>query len=128
MNSPITFIAAITLLIGFLQSEEIQAHSQTAGSVTIAIPLEATGSSREASLRAMQAIATIVRKQHGLIDDTLLENKNQKNKPTHMHVTRWRNQKDWEALFSNPDFLKALYANSHYVIVSQSATIYIPMK
>lgn len=96
--------------------------------VTIVIPLNTHGVSREASIKAMQSIVSLVRKQPGLLDDQLLENKNQANQPSHVHVTRWREQKNWEAVFSNQEFLKALQAHSAQVTVAGGAGIYIPLK
>ncbi len=52
------------------------------------------------------------RKQPGLIDEVLMAHKNPANKPSHMHVMRWREQKHWEAVFANPEFQKVLQANS----------------
>lgn len=96
--------------------------------VTIMIPLNAHGASREASLKAMQSIASLVRKQPGLLDDQLLENNNPANHPSHMHVTRWREPKNWEAVFSNQEFLKALQAHSAQVTVADGAGIYLPAR
>lgn len=96
--------------------------------VTIVIPLIAQGTSREASLKAMQTIVKLVRKQPGLLDEQLLENKNPANRPSHVHVTRWRELKDWETVFSNQEFLKALQAHSAQVTVADGAGIYIPVR
>ena len=96
--------------------------------ITIVIPITATGDSREASVKGMKAVAAVVRKQPGLIDDVLMENKNLANKPSHMHVTYWRDQKNWEALFSSPEFQKAIQDNASVLTVAEGASIFTPVK
>lgn len=96
--------------------------------ITIVIPITAVGASREASVKGMKAVAAVMRKQPGLIDDVLMENKNPENKPTHMHVMHWREQKNWEAVFSNPEFQKVIKDNAAVLIVADGAGIYTPVK
>ena len=105
------------------------AQSTTASpGITIVIPITAIGASREASVKGMQAVAAVVRKQPGLIDEVLMENKNPANKPSHMHVMRWREQKNWELVFSNPEFQKAIKDNAAVLSVTDGAGIYTPVK
>lgn len=104
------------------------AKVQAVKGITIVIPLNATGSSREASVRAMKAVVEVIRKQPGLIDEVLMESKNPDSKPSHVHVLHWRAQKDWEAVFANPEFQKAIQDNSAYLAVSGGASIYTPVK
>jgi quinol monooxygenase YgiN len=99
-----------------------------ADGVTIVIPLNGVGASREASVKAMQAVQAVVRKLPGLIDEVLMENKNPANKPSHVHVMRWREQKNWEAVFTNPEFQKVFQASSAFLAVVDSAGIYTPVK
>lgn len=96
--------------------------------LTIVIPLNATGSSREASVKGMKAVADVVRKQPGFIDGVLMEHKNSANKPSHVHVTRWRDMKNWEAVFLNTEFQNALKANASVLQVQDAAGIYTPVK
>jgi quinol monooxygenase YgiN len=96
--------------------------------VTIVIPLAAAaGKSRDEVVKAMQNIVAVIRKQPGLIDEVLMENKNPANKPTHVHVTRWREMKNWEMVFANADFQKAMAANAGFFAVD-GASIYTPVK
>ena len=96
--------------------------------ITIVIPITALGASREASITGMKAVAAVVRKQPGLINDVLMENKNPANKPSHMHVMQWREQKNWEAVFANPDFQKVIKDNAAVLTVAEGAGIYTPVK
>ncbi len=95
---------------------------------TIVIPLNAIGASREASVKSMQAIAAVIRKQPGLIDEVLMEHKNPANKPSHVHVMRWRDMKNWEVVIVNPEFQKALQAHATTVQVQDAAGVYTPVK
>ncbi len=104
-----------------------QTKPQSEG-LTIVIPLNATGSSRDASVQGMKAVAAVVSKQPGFIDGVLMEHKNSANKPSHVHVTRWRDMKNWEAVFLNPEFQNALKANAGVLQVQDSAGVYTPVK
>jgi hypothetical protein len=96
--------------------------------VTIVIPLNAIGNSREASVSSMKAIAAVVRKQAGLIDDVVMEHRNPANKPSHVHVMRWKEMKNWEAVHGDPEFQKILQANKASVQVQDGAGVYTPIK
>ena len=96
--------------------------------VTIVIPLNAIGNSREASVSSMKAIAAVVRKQPGLIDDVVMEHRNPANKPSHVHVMRWKEMKNWEAVHGDPEFQKVLQANKSSVQVQDGAGVYTPIK
>ncbi len=98
------------------------------GTVTIVQPFDAAPGKNPADVyKAMQNMAAAVRKMPGLVDDAVLENKNPAIKPTHVHVMRWKDQKSWEAMFSNPDFQKAIKDNASYFSVD-AAGIFTPMK
>lgn len=96
--------------------------------LTIVIPLNATGQSREASVKAMKAIAAVVEKQPGVIDGVLMAHRNPDNKPSHVHVMRWKDLKSWEAVHANPEFQKVLQANTATVQVQDAAGVYTPVK
>ena len=96
--------------------------------ITIVIPITAIGESREAAVKGMQAVVAVIRKQPGLIDEVLMENRNPANKPSHVHVMRWREQKNWEAVFVNPDFRKVMKDNAAVLTVADGASIYTPVK
>jgi quinol monooxygenase YgiN len=96
--------------------------------VTIVQPFDAApGKSPAEVYKAMQAMAAAVRKMPGLVDDVVVENKNPGIKPTHAHVMRWKDQKSWEAMFSNAEFQKAIKDNASYFVVD-AAGIFTPMK
>ncbi len=124
-----TLTIAATLLTGMIASASLLAQTKPAAEgITIVIPLNAIGASRDASVKSMQAIAAVVRKQPGLIDDVLMEHKNPANKPSHIHVMRWRDMKGWEAVFINPEFQKILQAHAATVQVQDAAGVYTPVK
>jgi heme-degrading monooxygenase HmoA len=97
-------------------------------SVTIVQPFDAAPGKNPAEVyKAMQNMANAVRKMPGLMDDVVLENKNPSIKPTHVHVMRWKDQKSWEAMFSNAEFQKAIKENASFFAVD-AAGIFTPMK
>jgi len=119
---------ALTAAIGMVASAQAQNKPAVPEGVTIVIPLAAAaGKSRDEVVKAMQNIVAVIRKQPGLIDEVLMENKNPANKPTHVHVTRWREMKNWEMVFANADFQKAMAANAGFFAVD-GASIYTPVK
>jgi quinol monooxygenase YgiN len=122
------FVAAVLLCSALALPRTALAQAKPAEGVTIVIPLNAIGASREASVKAMQAVQAVVRQQPGLIDEVLMENKNPANKPSHVHVMRWREQKSWEAVFANAEFQKVFQANSALLALVDSAGIYTPVK
>ena len=126
LNSLITATAVVAALAA-APSAQAQSKALTEG-VTIVIPLNATGASREASVKAMKAIAAVVEKQPGLIEGVLMEHKNPANKPSHVHVMRWKDMKNWEAVHGNAEFQKILQANNATVQVQDGAGVYTPVK
>ena len=122
-------VAATALLAALSVSSNAFAQTKSlADGVTIVIPLNAIGASREASVKAMKAIAAVVEKQPGLIDGVLMEHKNPANKPSHVHVMRWKDMKNWEAVHANAEFQKVLQANNATVQVQDGAGVYTPVK
>ena len=122
-------VAATALLAALSVSSNAFAQTKSlADGVTIVIPLNAIGASREASVKAMKAIAAVVEKQPGLIDGVLMEHKNPANKPSHVHVLRWKDMKNWEAVHANAEFQKVLQANNAIVQVQDGAGVYTPVK
>jgi quinol monooxygenase YgiN len=128
MNLRHALFATAALCSALMLPHAALAQAKPAEGVTIVIPLNGIGASREASLKAMKAVQAVVRKQPGLIEEVLMENKNPANKPSHVHVMRWREQKNWEAVFTAPEFQKAFQANSGFIAVVDSAGIYTPVK
>jgi len=96
--------------------------------ITIVIPVNSVaGKGREEVKQAMAAMNEVIRKQPGLIDEQLLENKNPANKPNYVHVMRWRALKDWEAVFAKPEFQKAIAIHTSTITVD-GAGLYTPVK
>ena len=128
MSRRFALSAAASLCAALALPQAAMAQPKPAEGVTIVIPLNAIGASRETSVKAMQAIVAVVRKQPGLIEEVLMENKIPANKPSHVHVMRWREQKNWEAVFANPEFQSVFQAASASISVVDGAGIYTPVK
>ncbi|MEK7345770.1 MAG: antibiotic biosynthesis monooxygenase [Pseudomonadota bacterium] len=64
------------------------------------------GASREELLNRMTAIRDYGRKQPGIIDNAIMENRNTANSPTFVGVTRWKSFKAWEAMWTSDEFKK----------------------
>jgi quinol monooxygenase YgiN len=127
-----TFVKVALCSLGFLLATGAHAegiNSATAmATITIVQPFDAAPGKNPADVyKAMQNMANAVRQMPGLVDDVVLENKNPAIKPTHVHVMRWKDQKSWEGMFSNPVFQKAIKDNASYFAVD-AAGIFTPMK
>ena len=126
------FIKVVICSMGFLlatagHSEGINRAASMA-TVTIVQPFDAVPGKNPAEVyKAMQNMVAAIRKMPGLVDDVVLENKNPAIKPTHVHVMRWKDQKSWEAMFSNAEFQKTIKDNASYFVVD-GAGIFTPMK
>ncbi len=115
------------LLTGALHAQGLNSAAGMA-TVTIVQPFDAAPGKNPAEVyKAMQNMANAVRKMPGLVDDAVLENKNPAIKPTNVHVMRWKDQKSWEAMFSNAEFQKTIKDNASYFVVD-GAGIFTPMK
>ena len=127
-----TFIKVAICSMGFLLAAAGHAEginrAASMATVTIVQPFDAAPGKNPAEVyKAMQNMANAVRKMPGLVDDVVLENKNPAIKPTHVHVMRWKDQKSWEAMFSNPEFQKTIKENAGFFVVD-GAGIFTPMK
>ncbi len=125
-------IKAAICSVGFLLVSTGHAEGMNSAAamatLTIVQPFDAVPGKNPAEVyKAMQNMANAVRKMPGLIDDVVLENKNQEIKPTHVHVMRWKDQKSWEAMFANAAFQKAIRDNASYFTVD-GAGIFTPVK
>lgn len=121
------FIAALAIAVTLPNMASAQTKVSPPG-ITIVIPITAIGASREASVKGMQAVVAVIRKQPGLIDEVLMESQNPASKPSHVHVMHWREQKNWEMVFVNPDFRKVMKDNAAVLTVADGASIYTPVK
>ncbi len=63
-----------------------------------------SGASRDELQKRMMRIRDFVRKQPGLIDNALMENRNHNAAPTFVGVSRWKSFKSWEAMWSSTEF------------------------
>lgn len=127
MNRRPALLATALAFVYALAPSAVQAQIPPTEGVTIVVPLNAIGPSRAASVAAMQSVVAVVRKQPGLIEEALLANKNPANAPSHVHVMRWREQKNWETLFASPEFRKVLGASASAIALVDSAGIYTPV-
>jgi heme-degrading monooxygenase HmoA len=122
------FFCSMGILLANLGHTEGINSAVAMATITIVQPFDAAPGKAPADVyKAMQNMANAVRKMPGLVDDVVLENKNPGIKPTHVHVMRWKDQKSWEAMFSNAEFQKAIKDNASYFVVD-AAGIFTPMK
>ena len=63
-----------------------------------------SGASRDELQKRMMTIRDFIRKQPGLIDNALMENRNHNAAPTFVGVSRWKSFKSWEALWNSNEF------------------------
>lgn len=123
-------IASVSLAFACTSGAQAQGVNLPAsmGTTTIVQAFDAApGKSSAEVYKAMQNMVNAIRKMPGLVDDVVLENKNPANKPSHVHVMRWRDQKSWELIFSNAEFQKAIKENSSYFVID-AAGIFTPVK
>ena len=85
------------------------------------------GHSTEDALKAMRDVGAYIRKQPGFIDGSLLASTFPGNKPSHVHISRWRAVADWEALSASAEFLKLLETRGK-VFGWSAAEIFKPVK
>lgn len=88
-------------------------------------------SARTAAMRSqlqqrMGAIRDYIRKQPGYIENALMENRNSGAKPEFVGVSRWKSFKDWEALWTKPEFQKLVAAAGEVGEINPGT--YSPMK
>ncbi len=131
-RSIIQLFALFLMLAGLLLSAgnaSAQTTETTRGNpLTIVIPISVNKSSPAAeTTAALKATQAFIKQQPGLIDEQLMESKNPDAKPSHVHVTRWKNLASWENLFSNPEF-NALNAKYHNAYTIDAAQLYLPVK
>jgi quinol monooxygenase YgiN len=121
-------VCALGIALGSAAVAEGINTPQSMKVVTIVQPFDAAPGKDPAEVyKAMQNMVTAIRKMPGLVDDVVLESKNMSVKPTHVHVMRWKNQKSWEAMFSDPKFQQTIKDNAGYFVVD-AAGIFTPMK
>jgi len=63
-------------------------------------------SDRQELKKRMIEMREFQRKQPGYIDNAVLENGNDDNKPDFVGIARWKSLKDWETLWNNNEFKK----------------------
>lgn len=123
-------IATVSLTLAFASAGQAQSINSPAsmGTTTIVQAFDAApGKSSAEVYKAMYNMVSTIRKMPGLVDDVVLENKNPANKPSHVHVMRWRDQKSWEQMFASAEFQKAIKENASYFVVD-AAGIFTPVK
>jgi hypothetical protein len=109
LNSLFSTFALAWMLMLSANSQATTALDDPKTMVTVMQFTLKPGASREELLKRMVAIRDFGRKQPGIIDTAIMENRNTASSPTFIGVTRWKNFKAWEAMWSS-DELKKLVA------------------
>jgi heme-degrading monooxygenase HmoA len=86
------------------------------------------GASREELLNRMTAIRDFGRKQPGIIDNAIMENRNTASSPTFVGVTRWKSFKAWEAMWQSDEFKKLVARVSEVGDITPGTFAPIPTK
>jgi len=79
-------------------------------SATLGVAQAAPSPQRAELAKRMTAIRDYIRKQPGLIDNAVMQNRNPGNKPDFAGVSRWKSFKDWENLWLKDDMQKLVRA------------------
>lgn len=106
LNSLFSTIAMAGMLFLSATSQAATALDDPNTVVTVMQFTLKPGASREELLKRMAAIRDFGRKQSGIIDNAIMENRNAASSPTFVGVTRWKNFKSWEAMWSSDEFKK----------------------
>lgn len=128
MNRRHSLIGAAILAMAAVAYPPLASAQSNSEVVTIVLPINMAGTSREASISALRAVQAVVRKQPGLIDEVLEENRNPEIKPEFVHVTRWRAQRFWEDMFTSPEMQKVIRDNLDKLQGIDAARIYTPIQ
>lgn len=113
--------------VGAPGSAKSQTNASATEGVTIVVPFTAVpGRNRAEVLQAMKNVVAVIRAQPGLIEEVLMESRDPSRSPSHVHVARWREQKNWDALFGNADVIKVMKANAGFFTLD-AAGVYAPV-
>ena len=72
------------------------------------------GRTPEAALRAMKDVGAYMRGKPGFLDGALLASTFPGNRPSHVYLSRWRTQEDWESLAGRREFLDLLMVKGDF--------------
>ena len=106
------FIAAAVLSFSFSAMAATPALDDANTVVTVMQFSVKNPESKPELLKRMGAIRDYVRKQPGLIDNVLMENRNGDAQPSYVGVSRWKSFKDWEILWTKPELQKLVADNA----------------
>lgn len=118
---------ALVSILGFINvAQATDTPADT--TVTVVVPIQPTQPEQhDETLKALQAVRAVVAKQDGIVDETLLENKNPKGQYSYVHVMRWKSEAQWQAMLSNAAFLEAVKNNRTFFTIDEAMT-YQPVK
>jgi hypothetical protein len=103
------------------------AASPSNGTVVVTLLTVTPGTPTATAVAAMKEVVAFVRKQPGLIDESLLASSFPDHSPSHIDLMRWRSLSDWEALFKSQEFLSLLESKGALFKVSP-AEVFVPIK
>lgn len=126
------FIAALLTVICWAAPPSFSDTPAPAATPSITLVLQVTvnpNKPRAEAVKAMQSLGAVIRKQPGLIDEVLLENKNKDPgiHPSHVHVMRWKNSYDWQLMQTTSEFQKTIVANADYFTID-AVSIFGPIQ
>lgn len=126
------FLAAATLLAGLWLLPASQALSQDAasppgGTIVVMLLTVTPGTPTTSAVAGMKEILAFVKRQPGLIEEVLLASSFRGNRPSHIHLMRWRSLSDWEALHNSPEFLSLLQSKGA-LFEWRPAEVFVPVE
>ena len=124
-------LAAAMLLAVLWLLPPAPALSQSApppgGTVVVMLFTVTPGTPTATAVSGMKEILAFAKTQPGLIDEVLLASTFPDNKPSHIHLMRWRSLSDWEALHDSPEFLSLLRSKAA-LFEWRPAEVFVPVE
>jgi hypothetical protein len=103
------------------------AASPPGGTIVVLLFTVTPGTPTTTAVAGMKDVIAFVRRQPGLLEEALLASSFPGNKPSHIHLMRWRSLSDWEALHELPEFLSLLQSKGA-LFEWRPAEVFIPVE
>ena len=103
------------------------AASPPGGTVVVLLFTVTPGTPTATAVAGMKDILAFAKTQPGLIEEVLLASTFPGNKPSHIHLMRWRSLSDWEALHDSPEFL-SLPRSKAALFEWRPAEVFVPVE
>jgi hypothetical protein len=124
--------AAAVLLAALWLAPVSPALSQSAasppgGTIVVLLFTVTPGTPTATAVAGMKGVLAFMKTQPGLLEESLLASSFPGNKPSHIHLMRWRSLSDWEALHNSPEFLSLLQSKGA-LFEWRPAEVFVPVE